>query len=351
MRSASIRGEVEPGTWTSVKSSASGNIPAISSSTRSPPRRPVSQSWTRTTFTRPKLAGARAARAAAAGLAPGGPECYVPARMDSTWPNLVARRVLLRVLVVSQLRSATAESRLGWLWWLIDPLIMMLIYWGIVVGIFGRGGHYKPYPVFVLCALLPSKHFQSALASAAKLLRLNEGVIKAIPFPTMVLPLADVLAGLAYFVAGLVVLLLAALAWGCPLGGALVQLPALMAAQLLLVTSCSLVATSFGALIRDLSGFLTHITRVLFYFCPTLYGLDMILDRAQHLHGRLGAWLPTLYMLNPFAILIEGYRQAIFYGAFLAPHHWAVLAVECVAMFAIGQRVYRYYDRRVIKFL
>ena len=115
--------------------------------------------------------------------------------------------------------------------------------------------------------------------------------------------------------------------------------------------SRSLVATSFGALIRDLSGFLTHITRVLFYFCPTLYGVDLIYERAAHLREPWGSWLPTLYMLNPFAILIEGYRRAIFYGDFLAPRHWVVLALESVVLFAIGQRIYRYYDRRVIKFL
>ena len=56
-------------------------------------------------------------------------------------------------------------------------------------------------------------------------------------------------------------------------------------------------------------------------------------------------------MLNPFAILIEGYRQAIFYGDFLDAVHWVVLAVESLLLFAIGQRIYRYYDRRVIKFL
>jgi ABC-type polysaccharide/polyol phosphate export permease len=271
--------------------------------------------------------------------------------MDSSWPNLLSRRDLLRELVLSELRSRSAESRLGWLWWLIDPLIMMLIYWGIVVGIFGRGQHYEPYPVFVLCALLPWKHLQSALTNAAKLLRNNEGVIKAIPFPTMVLPMANVLAGFSYFLAGLVVLLAAALVAGRPLGLALLQLPALMAAQLLLVVSCSLVATSFGALIRDLSGFLTHVTRVLFYARPTLYGVDLVRERAASLGGALGDWIPTLYMLNPFAILIEGYRQAIFYGDFLAAHHWGVLVLEALLLFAVGQRIYRYYDRRVIKFL
>jgi len=271
--------------------------------------------------------------------------------MDSTWPNIVSRRDLLRELTLSELRSRSADSRLGWLWWLIDPLIMMLIYWGIVVGIFGRGHHYQPYPVFVLCALLPWKHLQSALTNAAKLLRNNEGVIKAIPFPTMVLPLSNVLAGFSYFLAGMVVLLAAALVAQLPLGVSLIQIPALMAAQLLLVSALSLVATSFGALIRDLSGFLTHVTRVLFYACPALYGVDLVRERAASLGGWLGEWIPTLYMLNPFAILFEGYRQAIFYGGFLEGRYWVVLTLEAVVMFAFAQRIYRYYDRRVIKFL
>lgn len=270
--------------------------------------------------------------------------------MDSTWPNIVSRRDLLRELTLSELRSRSAESRLGWLWWLIDPLIMMLIYWGVVVGIFGRGHHYTPYPVFVLCALLPWKHLQSALTNAAKLLRNNEGVIKAIPFPTMVLPLSNVLAGFSYFLAGMVVLLAAALAFRLPMGISLIQLPALMAAQLLLVAAFSLVATSFGALIRDLSGFLTHVTRVLFYACPALYGIDLVQERTAKL-GETGEWIFTLYMLNPFAILFEGYRQAVFYGGFLEARHWLVLGVEALVLFALAQRIYRYYDRRVIKFL
>ena len=271
--------------------------------------------------------------------------------MDSTWPNLVSRRDLIRELTLSELRSRSADSRFGWVWWLVDPLIMMLIYWGIVVGIFGRGGHYKPYPVFVLCALLPWKHLGSALSNAAKLLRTNEGVIKAIPFPTMVLPMANVLAGLAYFAAGLAVLLLAALIFGLPLGVPLIQLPGLAVAQLLLVLAFSLVATSYGALIRDLSGFLVHVTRVLFYACPALYGIDLVKERAAKLAAPWDQWVPALYMLNPFAILIEGYRQAIFYGGFLDSFHWVVLYVEAGLLFLLGQRIYRYYDRRVIKFL
>jgi ABC-type polysaccharide/polyol phosphate export permease len=274
--------------------------------------------------------------------------------MNSTWPNIVARRDLIRELTLSELRSRSAETSLGWVWWLVDPLIMMLIYWGVVVGIFGRGKNYAPYPVFILCALLPWKHLSSGLTQAARVLRMNEGLIKSIAFPTMILPMANVLAGFTYFLFGLIVLVGSALAFGRPMGESLVQLPALMAFQLLLVTSFSLVATCLGALIRDLEGFLVHLLRVGFYFSPALYGVEMIRDRLGRSalgHGVLGEWLPTLYMMNPFAILIHGYREAIFYGGWLEPRWWGVLAAESVLLFLAGQAVYRYFDKRVIKFL
>lgn len=273
--------------------------------------------------------------------------------MTSNFANLYARRDLLRELSLSELRSSANETSLGWLWWLLDPLFSMLIYWAVVAGIFARGGHYAPYPVFILCAILPFKHFRSTVDSSCKLLRSREALIKSVPFPTMVLPLALVFSNFLYFLFGMVVLMLAAALWGRPLGPALVQLPALMSLQVLLVAGASLAVAAFGALVRDLSGFMGHLLRVFFYACPTLYGVDMVVDRfkAERLGHAFADWFPTIYMLNPLAVLFTGYRDAIFYGRFLEPHHWLVLVVTSVLIFAFGYRVFQHFDRRVIKFL
>ncbi len=272
--------------------------------------------------------------------------------MISNWSNLIARRDLLRELTLSELRSQSQESALGWVWWLVDPLIMMLIYWAVVVGIFGRGGDYQPYPVFILCALLPWKHLSSALASASKVLRLKEALIKSIAFPTMTLPVTLVLAGFTNFLFGLIVLIGSALAFGLPIGLALVQLPLLLLIQLALVTGLALMVACFGALVRDLSGFLTHVLRVGFYLSPTLYGLDLVKERFSGGHlGALGDLIPRIYMLNPFAVLITGYRDAIFYGRFLEPHYWALVGAEGLVILLAGYQIYQYFDRRVIKFL
>jgi len=275
--------------------------------------------------------------------------------VTSSFANLVARRDLLWEITASELRSSAQETRLGWLWWLIDPLVTMMIYWAVVVGIFGRGGHYAPYPIFILCAILPFKHFSSSMNASCKLLRKSGGLIKSVPFPTVVLPLSVVLSGFAFFLFGTAALLGAAWIAGRPISAALTQLPALMTLQLLFVAGVSLGIAAVGALVRDLSGFMNHFTRIFFYVCPTLYGVDMVQERFSKgalLHGSpLADLLPTLFMLNPLAILFTGYRDAIFYGRFLEPQHWAVLTLECLVVFMLGYRIFLYFDRRVIKFL
>ena len=274
--------------------------------------------------------------------------------MNSTLANVVGRRDLLREITLAELRSSANETRFGWLWWLIDPLVTMAIYWAVVVGLFGRGEQYHPYPIFILCALLPFRHFSTSLNSCCKLLRRREGVIKAVPFPTMILPLSVVTSGTAFFLFGVAALLGAAWVWGRPISPALSQLPALVLLQVVLYTGIALAISSFGALVRDLSGFMSHATRIFFYMCPTLYGVDMVAERFSKsgaLTGSALELLPTLYMLNPLAILFTGYRHAIFYGTFLEGRYWLVLSAEAVLIFFIGYRIYQHFDRRVIKFL
>ena len=284
---------------------------------------------------------------------PGSRQC--PVAVISNVQNILSRRDLMRELTLAQLRRQTSETRLGWVWWLIDPLVMMVIYTAVVVGLFGRGKHYDPYAVFVLCALLPWKHFTDSFNAASKLLRSKEGLIKSIAFPTMILPLSTVTGGTVYFLVGEVVLVVVALAVGKPIGVSIIQLFPLLLLQIFLVSGMCLMVACFGTLVRDLPGFLAHIVRMMFYATPCLYGVDMVVERfkVDVLAEKypLAVYLPDLYMMNPFAALITGYREAIFYGGWLDLQYWTTLTVETVIVFVAGFKIYQYYDRRVIKFL
>ena len=86
--------------------------------------------------------------------------------------------------------------------------------------------------------------------------------------------------------------------------------------------------------------------------CYHLFGVDLIQERlSKFAPGVGGEALFTLYMMNPFAVLITGYREAMMYGQFIPSHWWLILTAESLLLFWIGYRIYQFYDRRVIKFL
>jgi ABC-type polysaccharide/polyol phosphate export permease len=277
--------------------------------------------------------------------------------MHSTWANLAARRDLLRELVVSELKISSAETYLGWIWWLLDPLLMMLVYWLVVVGLLGRGlDQYAPYPIFVLCALVPWKHLATSVSQATAVLRAREPLIKSVSFPTIVLPVSLVLSGFVYFVFGFAVLLAAALIWRSPhhTGSVLplAQVPVLMLLQVTVVTGLCLPLASLGVAVRDLTNLMNHVLRAAFFLSPSLYGVDLVQSLLDNRLGPTAAQIGFYaYMLNPFAVLITGYRDAVFYGRFLPIELWLIVAVEAVLLLAVGGAIYQRYDRRAIKYL
>ncbi len=264
--------------------------------------------------------------------------------MLSNYANLRKRSDLLKALTHSQLKAQAAGTYLGYLWWLVDPLVMMGIYYVVMVEILNRGANYQPYAVFILCGLLPWKHLTTSIGKSSGVLRSSEGLIKAIPFPTMVLPLSRVLSCMVYFLAGLVVLLLAALFCGRPIGFSMLQLLPLLALQLIIVTGLSITAAALGARWRDFGIVVGHLLRIGFYGSPVIYGMDLVTNN-------LGANAALLYRLNPFALLIGGYRQCFFYGGYLPANDWYMLIAQALVIAVIGYQTYQYFDRRVIKFL
>lgn len=270
--------------------------------------------------------------------------------MISTLRNLFARRDLAAELVRADLRSSSAESRLGWLWWILDPALMMGVYWVFKVLVFGRG-KYAPYPIFVGVALLTWRHLSTSAARSVKVLRSNEALIKSVPFPTAVLPIVQALGQFVYFCISMIVLTVVAAAIGQPMTLTLLQIPVLAMLQATFIVGLCLAVASVGVMVRDLEVALGHLLRIGWYLSPGIYGVDLLVNRFGGGRSRLGDLVVDLYMLNPFAILFEGYRGSVFQPQWLAPIHWAVLGGEAIGTLLLGYWIFRHFDRRVVKFV
>src|SRR6476469_6065609 len=117
-----------------------------------------------------------------------------------------SRRRLIQYLVQADLKKKGSDTLLGNLWWVIDPLLQMLVYVVLVSVIFVRTT--PDYPLFVFSAILPWKWFTSAIGDAITSVSSQDRLIKQIQFPKIVLPTAATVAGVVNFVFGFLALAL-----------------------------------------------------------------------------------------------------------------------------------------------
>jgi ABC-type polysaccharide/polyol phosphate export permease len=233
-----------------------------------------------------------------------GPLAAILEALQELW----SRRRLVAYLVRADLKKKGADTLLGNLWWVIDPLLQMLIYVILVSVIFARPQ--PDYPLFIFAAILPWKWFMTSVNDSTAAITQQDRLIKQVRFPRLVLPTAAVMAGVANFAFGLIPLVaMLVLFYQDRLSPYLVLIPVIAAVQLVFTLALGFVVAALNVFYRDVGNLSRHVLRLWFYLSPALYGASTIQKFAE---GH-----PTLFRLmelNPFYTLFIAYRNVI-YGA------------------------------------
>lgn len=268
-------------------------------------------------------------------------EAYRPQRpgilqtLLETAREVASRRRLIVYLVRADLKKRGADTVLGNLWWVLDPLLTMLVYVVLIAIIFQT--KVEAYPLFVFCAILPWKWFSSSIADAVTCITTRERIIKQVNFPKVVLPMAAAAGGVASFAFGLIpLLLMLVFLYGSHLTAWVLALPAIALVQFVFTLGVTLVASAVTVFYRDVGNVATHVLRIWFYLSPALYGADQIASLTSK-HPEIA----TIYNLNPFAALFESYRDIIYYGH--APE-WGALGlvlVESIVLLVVAVLLFR----------
>jgi homopolymeric O-antigen transport system permease protein len=245
-------------------------------------------------------------------------EAAIPVRHASGTPSaltllregiddVLSRRRLIRYLTQADMKKRGSDTLLGNLWWVLDPLLQMLVYIALVA-IIGRGLAHPDYPLFIFSAILPWKWFQSVVTDATSTVVRQERLIRQIAFPKLILPMATTISGVVGFIFGLIPLAVLLL-WFGRATPQLVWLPVIAGVQFVFTLAMAVLVSAANVFFRDLGNAVGHLLRLWWFLSPGLYSLSNV-------HGLLGeehSTLATLASLNPFAVLFESYR-AVIYG-------------------------------------
>ncbi len=222
--------------------------------------------------------------------------------------EILSRRRLVRYLVQADLKKKGSDTLLGNIWWVMDPLLQMVVYF-VFVAIILQASQ-PAYPLFIFSAILPWKWFTSSVNDATTSVVSQERLIKQIQFPKIVLPVAATTAGIFGFAFGLIALALIMVAYLDRVSINLVLIPVIAAVQYVFTLAVAFAVSSVNVFFRDLGNVLRHLLRLWFYLSPALYSLSRLDDVGLLRENPI---LRDIINANPFAILFEAYR-AVIYG-------------------------------------
>jgi ABC-type polysaccharide/polyol phosphate export permease len=241
--------------------------------------------------------------------------------------DITSRRRLVRYLVQAEIRKRGANTLLGNIWWILDPLLLMVVYVVLVTIITTRA--LPDYPLFIFAAILPWKWFTSAVTDATGSIVNQHRLIKQIAFPKIVLPVAATTAGVVGFGFGLIPLAAIMLLYPHRLSALILLIPIIAVVQYVFTVAVAILVAAGNVFFRDLGNVVRHLLRLWWYLSPGLYALS-------HLDGIALFENPVLRFIahaNPFAVLFEAYRSVIYGTAEGAPMppDWSSLAILLVA--------------------
>jgi len=218
-------------------------------------------------------------------------------------------RDLLYFLAWRDVKVRYKQTVLGVAWAVLQPALMMAIFYLIFYVVADTYGDEKPvpYPIFVLSALLPWTFFATSIVNAGNSVIGSERLITKIYFPRLAVPFATVGAAIVDFLVAMPLLLIVFASYGRGFGWNALWLPIIFA---LLVMSAAGVGAMLAALnvaYRDFRYIIPFLVQLWMYATPTIY---FDLDLTSNPDSKYG-WIKQLLPLNPMTGLIASFRAAL----------------------------------------
>ena len=211
----------------------------------------------------------------------------------------------LLFLVQNDLKSRFAGSRLGILWAVASPAVTIGIYW-FVYTVALNGGNLEgvPYLHFLIAGIVPWFFFADGLTGGAAAFWDYKFLVCKIRFQTERLPLIRVCSAFGIHLVLLLLSWLVLALRGVPFGLGQFWVLFWMAGGFCLTLSLGRILALWHACLKDV-GYALHVVIQLGFWLTPVFWSASALPKAL---ARLCSW-------NPAAVLVEGYRGALLFGA------------------------------------
>ena len=250
------------------------------------------------------------------------------------WRDLWRYRELLGFLAWRDVKVRYKQTVLGILWALIQPAVTLAVFTYIFGRLAGMPSGGVPYPLLVLCGLLPWQLFSAAFANASGSLVSNTHLISKVYFPRLLVPLSSIAVAVIDFCVVLVLLAGMCAWWRFVPDWRVLLLPLFVLLTLVTAIGTGLWLTALTVRYRDFR-----------FVVPFLLQVGLFLSPVGFSTTNLPNWR-QLYSLNPMVGAIDGFRWCLLRGQTpLDPFSLGVSVAMAVLFLVTGVWYFRRMER------
>ncbi len=260
--------------------------------------------------------------------------------------TIVQRRRILFLLINRDLKVRYSDSALGYVWTVLDPLMMGLVYWFVFDVIFNRGKAIAddPYLLYLLLAMMPWQWAQGCISGSTRTLSGEARLIRSVDVPRELWILRLIGSKFIEFMFTIPVLLIFVLGFQQGVNWKIVFFPIAIAMQWMALFGIALALAPMAVMIPDIERLMRVTNRVLLYMCPVIYGSFAIFENDQ-----IPEWFKQIYAWNPFTTILTLYRVGFFPNEDM-PFTVALRGgISCVVLLVLGVYIFRKLEPAVLK--
>jgi len=210
---------------------------------------------------------------------------------------------LIKELVVRDLKVKYRRSALGYIWSILNPLLMMVV----VTTVFSYMFRFdiENYPIYLLSGQLMYNFYSESTNFAMNSIISNASLIRKVHVPKYIFPLAKVLSSFVNLLFSLVAIVLVLVITRTPVTPAFFLFPIPLFYALLLSMGVGLIISVLTVYFRDMLHLYGIFLTALMYFTPIFYPTSA-----------LPPFVLRLIKLNPLYHLVGMFRDVFLYGNF-----------------------------------
>lgn len=258
--------------------------------------------------------------------------------IQATLKKMYRYRWLLEQLVSRDLKVKYKRSYLGYLWSLLNPLLMM----AVVSLVFSHVFRFDidNFPLYLLCGQILFNFFSESTNMAMNSIMQSAGLIKKVYMPKYILPLSKVMSSFVNLLWSLLAVLIMFIIYRIPFYKTTLLFVIPLIYVFVISYGIGLIMAVLATYFRDMVHLYGVFLQVLMYLTPLFYPAEMLPDMVL-----------KIVKFNPMYHIVTYFRDVALYGNMPSVRDNLVCIAFCILFLGIGGYIFRKYQRNFLLYI